>query len=70
MNFTVLSLSLLILLSAVDPSVLFRLVFVFFQCLAFSYIFSVEILILFMHCSPDLSEHLYDHYFELYQVND
>lgn len=24
----------------------------------------VEILILFMHCSPDLSEHVYDYYFK------
>ena len=29
---------------------------------------SLEIFILFMHCSVDLSEHLYDHYFELYFI--
>ena len=26
----------------------------------------MQILTLFMHCFPDLSEHLYDHYFELF----
>lgn len=34
-------------------------------CFALVLIFSVEMLTLFMHCSPGLAQHLYDCYFEL-----
>ena len=52
--------------SAIEPLYVFfnSIIILFWTCLCFY--FFVEILTVFIHSSPEFSEHFYDHYFELF----